>query len=90
MQPVPNMAPLMIFPILLMLFMFAFFAVAVSFWIWMIVDCATNEPPGNDKIVWILIVIFLNWIGALVYFFARRSPRRRGKTPSPILAPPLR
>lgn len=87
MQQVPNMAPLMILPILIMLFMFAFMAVAVSFWIWMIVDCVNNEPPGNDKIVWLLIVILLNWVGGLVYFFARRGPRRKGKTPPPIFAP---
>ena len=53
-----------------------FFVAAMAFWIWMIVDVATKEPPGNDKIVWLLIVILLHWIGALVYFFARR--RKRG------------
>lgn len=88
MAPAPNLAPLFVFPFVLMFFMFAFMAVALSFRIWMIVDCATKEPPGNDKIVWLLIVIFLNWIGAIVYFFARRGPRRRGLTPPPILAPP--
>ena len=45
-------------------------------WIWMIVDCATKEPAeGNDKIIWILIIIFTHWIGALLYFFVRRPKR---------------
>ena len=45
-------------------------------WIWAIVDCATKEPAeGNDKIVWILIIVLGHWIGALIYFFVRR-PRR--------------
>lgn len=49
-----------------------------AFWIWMIVDCATNEPQGNDnKIVWILIIVLTHFIGALIYFFARRPERRR-------------
>ena len=47
------------------------------FWIWMLVDCATNEPAeGNDKLVWLLVIILLAWIGALVYLLARRPTRR--------------
>ena len=45
-------------------------------WVWMLVDCATNEPDtGNTKIVWILIIVFAHWIGALIYLIVRR-PRR--------------
>ena len=44
-------------------------------WIWMIVDCASNEPSGSDKVVWIIIVVLTGWIGALIYFVVRR-PRR--------------
>jgi hypothetical protein len=48
------------------------------FWIWMIVDCVRNEPAeSNDKIVWILVILLTHFIGALIYFFARRQPRRR-------------
>lgn len=48
------------------------------FWIWMIVDCATNEPSeGNDKVIWLLVIILTHFIGALIYFFARRPERRR-------------
>ncbi len=47
------------------------------FWIWMLVDCATKEPDeGNNKVVWTLIIVFTNLIGAALYFFVRR-PRRR-------------
>lgn len=47
------------------------------FWIWMLVDCAMNESSkGNDKIVWVVIILFTHFIGALIYFFARR-PRRK-------------
>jgi len=59
------------------LFVCCFAVAAFGFWIWMIVDCINREPPGNDKIVWLLVVILLNWVGAIVYFFARR-----GKEPS--------
>ena len=49
---------------------------ATAFWIWMIVDCATKEPSGtNDKIIWILVIVFVHFLGALIYYFARRPMR---------------
>ena len=48
----------------------------LGFWIWMLVDCIKNEPEeGNDKIIWILVIALTGWIGALIYFFARRPTR---------------
>jgi len=47
------------------------------FWIAMLVDCAKNEPStGSDKIVWIVVIVFTHMLGALVYYFVRRRPRR--------------
>ena len=49
-----------------------------AFWIWMLVDCAKNEPrKGNDRIVWILIITITHLVGALIYYFARRPERIR-------------
>ena len=49
---------------------------ATAFWIWMIIDCANNEPSeGNDKIVWILVIVLAGFLGAVVYYFARRPSR---------------
>jgi formate hydrogenlyase subunit 3/multisubunit Na+/H+ antiporter MnhD subunit len=40
------------------------------FWILMLIHCATREFKNkNDKIVWILIIIFLHIVGAMVYYF---------------------
>lgn len=51
-----------------------------AFWIWMIVDAAMNEPSGgNDKIIWIIIIVLVHWLGALIYYFARR-PKRIAET----------
>ena len=48
------------------------------FWVWMIVDCASNEPTGsNDKIVWLLVIVLVHFVGALVYYFVRRPERIR-------------
>jgi hypothetical protein len=51
-------------------------AIAASiFWLWMLIDALTNEPTTNEKILWFLVIFFLHFIGALVYFFVRRSER---------------
>ena len=48
------------------------------FWIWMLVDCATKEPSaGNDKVIWILVILFTHWIGALSYYLMRRPERKK-------------
>lgn len=45
-------------------------------WIWMIVDCATKEPSnGNDKLIWIVIIVLTHWVGALIYLLVRRPQR---------------
>ena len=49
------------------------------FWVWMLIDCAINEPSGTDKIVWILVILLANFIGATIYFLFRRL-RRRAQT----------
>lgn len=48
------------------------------FWLWMLVDCATNEADeGNNKVIWILIIVLLQFLGALVYCCFRRPTRIR-------------
>jgi hypothetical protein len=50
---------------------------AFAFWIWMIVDCATNPSlVGSDKVIWLLVVIFLHFLGALIYYLVGRGGRR--------------
>lgn len=54
------------------------------FWLWMLIDCLKNEPSdGNDKIVWVVVIILTNWLGALIYFFVRR-PQRPDRTAGPV------
>jgi hypothetical protein len=51
-----------------------------GFFIWMIVDCATNEPDeGSTKVVW-LLVILLAPFGPLIYFIVRKLPRGKPRT----------
>ena len=42
----------------------------IVFWIMMIIDAAKrNFKNENDKTLWILVLVFTSWIGALVYYF---------------------
>ena len=63
--------PCLIFPVFAIVGL-----LGTAFWIWMIVDCATNEPSeGNNKLVWVIIIVLTHWIGALIYYLVRRPQR---------------
>ena len=48
------------------------------FWIWMLVECVTKEPAeGNTQLIWIVIIVMTNGLGALLYFLIRRPERIR-------------
>ncbi len=40
-----------------------------------LVSVLTSEFRGNDKIVWVLIIIFLPFLGSLLYFLIGRDRR---------------
>lgn len=51
------------------------------FWIWMLIHAIQNKGLSDtEKIVWVLVIIFIHFIGAIIYFFV-------GK-PKAGLAPP--
>ncbi len=51
----------------------------VIFWIWMLIDCAKRKyRNGVEKVVWVLVIIFMGWIGALIYFIIIRSINPKG------------
>ena len=51
----------------------------VIFWIWMIIDCAKRKFRKDlEKIIWILVIVFATWLGALVYFIVIRMYNPRG------------
>ena len=48
------------------------FFLTVAFPIWTLVDCIFYE---SDKIAWLLLILFIPWIGPTIYYFTRRSRR---------------
>ena len=56
------------------------------FWVWMLVDCANAPMNQSDKTAWILIILFTQILGAILYYFIPR--RERLRTVSPFQSPP--
>jgi hypothetical protein len=69
--------------IVILFFLFIFIVAALSiflfiFWILMIVDCAKRKfKDDSEKIVWIIILAFLNWLGAAIYYFAVKKNSKK-------------
>lgn len=54
------------------LMLFAWSAV----WVWTLIDCVKYESrEGNDRVVWLIIVLLGYGLGAIVYLLARRPQR---------------
>jgi ABC-type arginine transport system permease subunit len=54
------------------------FAVILFFfiaWVWAIVDILKNEFTGYNKLIWILVLIFVPPIGVLLYLFIGKNQK---------------
>jgi hypothetical protein len=40
-----------------------------------LIDIVRNEFTGNNKIVWLLVVLFGNFLGAVLYFIIGRKQK---------------
>jgi hypothetical protein len=46
------------------------------FWIWALIDVIKSEfSPQQNKVIWILVVALLPFIGSLLYFFIGRNQK---------------
>ena len=52
--------------------------VTTVFWLWMLIDAIANPRlTGIEKLVWVLVVLFLHVVGAqLLYFLIARGNNR--------------
>jgi len=65
------------FEILFLLFLIPLSLLSLAFWVWMLVDAAQNRGlDQNERIVWVIVVALLHFLGALIYFFAGRPKRK--------------
>ena len=43
------------------------------FWVWMLIHAITNKGLSDgEKVVWVLVIIFLPFLGSIIYFFIGR------------------
>jgi len=56
---------------------------AIALWIWALVDCIQvpddSMYESGNKLIWVLIIVLTNWIGALLYLLIGRP--RGSKSP---------
>jgi len=72
-----NLIPIAVFGIgALELLLIAFIFGLLGFWIWMLIDCASKEEDQTQKVVWIILIVLVGFIGAPLYFFIRKLPRK--------------
>ncbi|MBW2983048.1 PspC domain-containing protein [Candidatus Woesearchaeota archaeon] len=44
-----------------------------AFWVWALVDCAKSDLSDDDRLVWLLVIVFLHALGALIYVIVKPS-----------------
>jgi hypothetical protein len=67
-----------IFGLLVWLVMAAVSLALFAFWLWMLIHAITNKGLRDmEKIIWVIVIIFLPFLGSLIYFFIGR-PKATG------------
>ncbi|HLO72602.1 MAG TPA: PLD nuclease N-terminal domain-containing protein [Flavobacterium sp.] len=49
--------------------------VSLFFWLFCVIDVLRNSFNSNDKLVWILVLLFVPILGPFLYFFIGRKKR---------------
>jgi Phospholipase_D-nuclease N-terminal len=75
-----------VFVVILFAFLMILAIASFAVWIWALVD-AIQVPDDSmyrsgTKLVWVLVIVFLQVIGAVIYFAIGR-PQRRAAVPPP-------
>lgn len=78
----PPMAMFIMMPVAVLIF-FVGFALTTAVTIYHCIHISKDETmSSNDKLMWILIVVILNWIGDIVYWYMKiwKAPALPAKT----------
>ena len=47
----------------------------MAFWLWALIDAITNPRLDSTmRLIWVLVIIFLSWLGAILYFAIGHRP----------------
>jgi CDP-diglyceride synthetase len=68
----------LLFPCLIAACAVIFVLLTLAVWIWALLEAVTKESSeGNDKVVWVLVVLLTGIVGAAIYLLVRRPERKR-------------
>ncbi len=60
------------------LFFFSIITVAAFvFWLWALIDILKNEFTGSNKLIWLLAVVSIPFLGMVLYWFIGREQKIR-------------
>ncbi|MBU0536542.1 MAG: PLD nuclease N-terminal domain-containing protein [Nanoarchaeota archaeon] len=56
-----------------------FFVFLFIFWVWMIIDCVKRKMDDTEKVVWVLLMVFLGALASIIYYFVvyREAKKRK-------------
>ena len=58
------------------------------FWLWSLIHALTNNGlNGSEKVAWVLVILFVQLIGSIIYFFVARP---KARSALPVAPPPPR
>ena len=57
------------------IFFFILILGMLAVWIYAIVDIAKSDFEGDNKMIWLLIVILVGFLGAIIYFIVGRQKK---------------
>jgi hypothetical protein len=59
-----------LFGLILFLIKAAISVLYLAFWVWMLIHAIGNKGLSDgEKVVWVLVIIFLPVLGSILYFF---------------------
>jgi hypothetical protein len=62
--------------LVLMFFILPIVLLTTVFWVWMLISAIQNKGlTDNERICWVLAIIFLHFIGALLYLLVAHSKK---------------
>ena len=68
------------FPLWIMMFMIFLGIVVFAFWIWAIIDLLSSRLSPAEKVLWLIIILFFHFLGAVIYFILSKKKRHVKRT----------
>lgn len=47
--------------------------ISIGLWIFCLIDVLRNKFDQNDKVIWLLVVVLIPFLGSLLYLFIGRN-----------------